>query len=81
VGALLTYMKGLRPAGKAALAFGSYGWAKAGAREVSSALEEMKFDIATEPIQSQFAPEPGELEACRCAGSLLADRALEIAAR
>jgi flavorubredoxin len=78
--ALLTYLKGLRPANKAALAFGSYGWAKAGAKDVDACLREMKFEILSEPIQAQFKPTPEILEECRQAGRLLADKALAMTA-
>ncbi len=79
VGALLTYLKGLRPVGKAALAFGSYGWAKGGAKDVNAALEDMKFEILMDPIQSRFTPTKEVLDECFQAGRKLSERAIEIA--
>ena len=76
--AVLTYLKGLKPAGKAGFAFGSYGWAKGGAQEVNEYLEDMKVRILREPIQVQYVPRADDLALCREAGSMLADQALEI---
>ena len=70
--AVLTHLKGLRPVNKSGFAFGSYGWAKAGAKDVEEYLKAMKFDIAREPIQAQFVPTSDVLNECRQAGGLLA---------
>lgn len=77
--AALTYLKGLRPTGKAGFAFGSYGWAKGGTKAVTEYLEDMKFEILREPIDAQWRPTPEVLEECCEAGRLLAKRALEVA--
>ncbi len=74
---LLTYLKGLRPTGKAGFAFGSYGWAKSGAKDVEEYLNAMKFDLIREPLQAQFVPKPDVLEECRHAGNLLGEEALK----
>jgi len=71
----LTYLKGLKPVGKAGFAFGSYGWAKGGAKEIEAYLKDMKFEILREPLQAQFVPSEETLEECRAAGRLLADKA------
>lgn len=77
--AVLTYLKGLRPKGKAGFSFGSYGWAKGGARDVQGYLEAMKCDLLREPIQVQFVPTQEDLDACREAGEQLAIKAIEMA--
>jgi flavorubredoxin len=78
--ATLTYLKGLKPTGKAGLFFGSYGWSKASAAsEAQPYLEAMKMQVVREPLVCQFAPTPEILEQCRAAGKLLAGKALEIA--
>jgi flavorubredoxin len=77
--AALTYLKGLKPVGKAGFAFGSYGWAKGGARDVESYLKDMKFEILREPIQAHFVPGADILDECRGAGKMLADKALAAA--
>lgn len=75
----LTYLKGLSPQGKSAIAFGSYGWAKkAGQHELLDMLKQMNCTLLLEePIQSQFVPTPDILQKCREAGKLLADVALK----
>lgn len=74
---LLTYLKGLRPTGKAGFAFGSYGWAKSGAKDVEEYLKAMKFDLILEPLQAQFVPKADVLEECRQAGRALGEEALK----
>lgn len=75
----LTYLKGLAPKGKIAVAFGSYGWAKRGGQhEVQTYLEAMSCDILTDsPIQSQFVPTEETLNECRNIGKKLAEAALK----
>jgi flavorubredoxin len=80
VASVLTYWKGLKPVGKAGLAFGSYGWSKGGARDVETYLKDMKFDIVREPVQAQFVPTAAALDECREAGRLLGEKALAKAA-
>jgi len=77
--AALTYIKGLRPTGKAGFAFGSYGWSKGGAEAVEQFLKDMKFDIIREPLNVQYRPTKEDLDQCREAGKLLAKLACEIA--
>jgi flavorubredoxin len=76
---VLTYLKGLSPKGKDAIAFGSYGWAKKGGpHQVLDYLKEMSCEILLEePIQSQFVPTDEILEECRKAGRMLAEKALK----
>jgi flavorubredoxin len=78
-GAVLTYLKGLRPVNKAGFAFGSYGWSGGGAEDVDSYLKEMKWDILRDPITSRYRPTNELLEECRQAGMMLADKAREVA--
>ena len=78
--AALTYLKGLRPVGKAGQAFGSYGWGKGGPEEVHKYLHEgIKCEILGDPIRSQFVPDAGKLDECRAAGRAMAAKALEMA--
>lgn len=76
--AVLTYLKGLRPVGKAAFAFGSYGWGKGGADAVGKYLTEMNLEVIREPLQTQFVPNAEVLTKCREAGLALAQRAIEL---
>lgn len=77
VGALMTYLRGLKPEHKAGFFFGSYGWnGKAAADEVGKFFEALKLDVIRAPVLSQFAPKAECLEACRQAGRALAEEAL-----
>ena len=78
-GAVLTYLKGLRPVNKAGLAFGSYGWSHGGPEAVDEYLKAMKWEILGEPIKAQYRPTPEVLHECRAAGRMLAERAKEMA--
>lgn len=53
VSGFLTYLKGLKPKNKRALAFGSYGWNGVGVKEIMDVLKELKFDTL-EPIMVKF---------------------------
>jgi len=77
VAAFLAYMEGLRPAGKAFMAFGSYGWNRGGVDAVQAALQRLKFEILCDPVAANYVPRPEDLEACRNAGRLLGKAALE----
>ena len=79
VAAALTYLKGLKPHGKAALAFGAYGWSKGAAREIEEYFAAMKLRVLREAIQSNYVPSAETLQECRQAGKLLADTAVEMA--
>jgi len=79
--AVLAYLKGLRPAGKAGLAFGSYGWGRGAAELIRQWLEQMKWEILAEPLKAKYRPTPDVLQRCRDAGRLLAERAKQLAAK
>lgn len=74
--AAMTYWHGLKPVGKAALAFGSYGWSRGGAEAVNDYLKTMRMDVIRDPIEAQFVPTEADLDECRAAGRLLAEAAL-----
>ena len=57
----LTYLKGLKPQNKKALAFGSYGWNGNAVKEVQKVLEELKFETL-EPFMVKFKPSEEELQ-------------------
>jgi flavorubredoxin len=75
--AVLGYLKGLRPEGKAGLAFGSYGWGPGGPRAVDESLRGMGWEVLGEPIQAQYRPTAEVLAQCAAAGKMLAERARE----
>ena len=78
VAACLTYARGLKPAGKTAFAFGSYGWASKGAEEAEGYLKAMGCTLLREPITCRFVPDEATLEACRAAGRALAGVAVQV---
>ena len=78
--AVLCYLQGLRPVGKAGFAFGSYGWGKGGPEAIDQWLRTMQWEILREPLRAHYRPTPEVLDQCRAAGKLLAERAKETAA-
>jgi flavorubredoxin len=73
--ATLSYLEGLRPLGKAAVAFGSYGWGRGGPEAIDEALRRLQWEIVREPLRSHWRPTPDVLAECRQTGRLLAERA------
>jgi len=78
--ATLSYLEGLRPQGKTAFAFGSYGWGRGGPEAIDQALRALQWEIVREPLRSHYRPTPEILEECRRAGRLLAEHAQKLAA-
>jgi len=76
--AVLTYLKGLKPAGKAGFAFGSYGWGQNGPADVEKYLGEMKVNILRSPLVCRFSPSKEVLEECVEAGRVAAKEALSL---
>jgi len=79
MGAVTTYVKGLRPLGRAGLAFGSYGWGRGGAEALHEKLKEMNFEITQDPIKSKWRPDEEVLQQCKIAGKNLAEKAKQLA--
>lgn len=77
---LLCYMKGLRPASKAAAAFGSYGWGGEAVKLVNAAFEEMKFDIVDPGVRVNYVPTEDDLAKCVELGRGVARAATEAVA-
>ncbi len=77
--AALSYLEGLRPAGKAALAFGSYGWGKGAPEAIDAWLDGMPWRKVHPPLRCQYRPTPTVLDQCRAAGRLLAETAKDLA--
>jgi flavorubredoxin len=62
---VLTYLKGLKPQHKVAVAFGSYGWSGEAVKLITKELEEMKFKVVDPGLKVQFVPDQEALQACR----------------
>jgi flavorubredoxin len=69
---LLHYMKGLRPARKIGAAFGSYGWSGEAVKLITTAMEEMKFEILDPGIKVQYVPQDDDLKKCADLGRKIA---------
>ena len=69
----------MKPVGKLARAFGSFGWGKGGAEDVHKYLEEMKCDIIGDPIKNQFIPHEDALKVCEEAGREMGEKAIALA--
>lgn len=54
MGEFLTYLKGLAPKGRCGIAFGSYGWAADGAREIAEVMEGAGFQLPLEPLTADW---------------------------
>jgi flavorubredoxin len=61
---ILCYMKGLRPADKIGVAFGSYGWSGEAVKQMTEAMEEMKIKIVDGGLRVKFAPTHDDLIKC-----------------
>ena len=61
----LSYMRGLKPAGKLGAAFGSFGWSGEAVKLLTTALTEMKIDVIEEGLRMKYVPTAAQLEECR----------------
>ncbi|MBE0524513.1 MAG: flavodoxin domain-containing protein [Methanosarcinales archaeon] len=73
VGGFLTYLKGLRPRGKKAVAFGSYGWGKGAVKGVESELKAAGFEIIEPGLEIRYRPDEEGLASCRSLGERVAN--------
>ncbi|MBD3179766.1 MAG: MBL fold metallo-hydrolase [Candidatus Latescibacteria bacterium] len=71
VGKFLTYLKGLRPAKRTGISFGSYGWGGQAPGEIEDILKDIGWDLPVEKIRVNYIPEPEDLERIREAGKEL----------
>jgi flavorubredoxin len=77
VGEFLTYLKGLKPKNKAAMAFGSYGWSGQAVGLINKELEAMQLRLAHEGFQVKYIPDADELAAAKALGTTLAKEHLK----
>ena len=72
-----TYIKGLRPKGRIAAVFGSYGWGKGSvAKALTADLQAAGMEVAEE-LQVQFVPQQDALQRCEELGRRMAKRIKE----
>ncbi len=72
VGELLTHLKGLRPKGKQAVAFGSYGWGGGAVKAMEKELEMAGFELIEPGLQIRYRPDEKGIAACRQLGERIA---------
>ena len=68
VAGYLAYLEGLKPTGKSAGVFGSFGWGGGSVKAMAARLDEIGFDLPFEPLAIKFRPDEEEREACRAWG-------------
>ncbi|MDR3362250.1 MAG: FprA family A-type flavoprotein [Desulfovibrio sp.] len=73
VGAVLTYMKGLRPLNRIGGAFGSYGWSGESAKQLQEHLAAMNIEMPAEPVKCAWRPDKDALKACHALGRTVAE--------
>lgn len=72
VSEFLTHLKGLRPKGKQAVAFGSYGWGGGAVKAVEKELEMAGFELIEPGLQIRYRPDEEGIAACRQLGERIA---------
>jgi len=70
---VMTYLKGLKPAGLIGAAFGSYGWSGESVKDLEATLREMKVDVVAEWVSVKHVPGEDALERCSALGKAMAD--------
>ncbi|MDP2924455.1 MAG: FprA family A-type flavoprotein [Candidatus Omnitrophota bacterium] len=73
IGGFLTFLKGLKPKNRYGFTFGSYGWAKAGFKELEDSLKEAGIELIGEGKYFKYVPDNTELNS-------LADTVIKIKA-
>ncbi|MDD5495853.1 MAG: flavodoxin domain-containing protein [Candidatus Omnitrophica bacterium] len=64
IAGFLEFLKGLKPKGRVACAFGSYGWGGGAVNSMESVLKEAGVNIAQPSISVKYVPDTGELKRC-----------------
>ena len=64
IAGFLELLKGLKPKGRCAAAFGSYGWAGGAAASIEKALQEAGAQVTMPSISCKYAPDVSEEAKC-----------------
>lgn len=64
IGGLLTYIKGLRPAGKLGAAFGAYGWGGGSQKVIEETLAQSAVTVEASGLTLQWKADREELDRC-----------------
>ncbi|MFP4654547.1 MAG: FprA family A-type flavoprotein [Methanohalobium sp.] len=73
VAGFLTHLKGLKPKGKKAVVFGSYGWGGGGVQRAEDELDKGGFELLDKGLKVKFRPDEEDLKFCRELGVRLAE--------
>jgi len=73
IGAFLTYLKGLKPTGKKAAAFGTYGWAGGAEKDMEAMIKDSGMELLP-GYNVKWRPLPKELEAAEQYGYDFAEK-------
>ncbi len=77
VGAMLVYLKGLRPAGKMGAAFGAYGWAGESQVAAEDMLTAAGLEVEKTGLTVKWMPDQDELSRCFAFGQEFGRKVLE----
>jgi flavorubredoxin len=72
VAGYLQYLAGLKPEGRIAATFGSYGWSKGAEKEMRERLEQIGFELPFEDFLVKFRPTDEDLTAAEAWGGEIA---------
>ena len=72
IAAFLEIVKGLKPKGRLASFFGSYGWAGGAVKEMQETLKDSGIDFTIPGVSFKYVPDQAELESCAEFGSKFA---------
>lgn len=73
VAGYLQYLAGLKPTGRVAAVFGSYGWSKGAEKEMRARLEAIGFEMPFEDFLVKFRPSDDDLAAAEAWGREIAE--------
>lgn len=76
MGALMTYIKGLRPSGKIGAAFGAYGWGGGSQNSMEEMLRSAGVAVEQPGLSLKWVPDAEELEKCFAFGQEFANKVL-----
>lgn len=76
MGALMTYMKGLRPSGKIGAAFGAYGWGGGSQNSMEEMLKSAGVAVEQPGLSLKWVPDAEELDKCFAFGHEFAKKVL-----
>lgn len=65
VGGYLQYLAGLKPAGKIAGTFGSYGWSSGATKQMDAQLEAIGFELPLDSFTQKYRPTADDIQAAR----------------